>query len=77
MVSLTGGHTYKLIVDNLENGKLPDNQYVNVEIRVGIPELWIPAIAGRLNTSIQVQDMSLDNLAGLFNWLKALLQKEP
>lgn len=72
-----GGHTYQLIVNNQENPDLADDQYVNVEIRVGIPEQWIPEIAGGLNTSVQVQDMSLDHLAGRFNWLKDLLKQEP
>ncbi len=33
-----GGHTFKLIVMNRDNEDLPDDQYVNVEVRVGIPE---------------------------------------
>ncbi len=71
-----GGHTYELIVKNQNNEELTDKQYVNVEIRVGIPESWIPEIAGGLNTSVQVQDMSLDNLARRFEWVKDLLQEE-
>ena len=72
-----GGHTYQLIIDNKENPDLADDQYVFVEVRVGIPNQWIPEIAGGLNTSVQVQDMSLDHLAGRFNWLKDLLKSEP
>ena len=71
-----GGHTYKIIVDNLENSALPDDQYVMVEVRTGIPEQWIPEIAGGLNTSVQVQDMSLDQLRGLFNWISEELKGE-
>lgn len=71
-----GGHTYKLIVMNRENEDLPDDQYVNVEVRVGIPDQWIPDIAGGLNTSVQVQAMSLDHLVGLFEWLKADLKSQ-
>jgi len=66
-----GGHTYKLIIDNKED--IPDNQYVKVEVRVGIPPHWIPMISGGLNTAVQVQDMSLDNLSGKFIWLQNLL----
>lgn len=72
-----GGHTYELIVRNTDNEDLPDDQYVSVEIRVGIPDFWIPEIAGGLNTSVQVQAMSLDNLAGAFSWLKEDLKPEP
>ena len=72
-----GGHTYQLIIDNQQNPDLTDNQYVFVEVRVGTPDQWIPDIAGGLNTSVQVQEMSLDHLSGLFNWLKDALRNEP
>lgn len=71
-----GGHTYELIVMPRDNEDLPDDQYVNVEVRVGIPDVWIADIAGGLNTSVQVQAMSLDHLAGLFEWLKGDLKSE-
>jgi hypothetical protein len=48
-----GGHTYKLIVDNLTNPSLPEQQFVTVEVRVGLPDGWIPDIAQGLNTSVQ------------------------
>jgi hypothetical protein len=69
-----GGHTYEIITTNLENPALSPDQYVTVEIRTGIPEGWIPDIAGGLNTSVQVQDMSLDNLKGQFEWIRAELK---
>lgn len=71
-----GGHTYTLIQETSAD-ELPENQFVQVEVRVGIPDHWIPEIAGGLNTSVQVQDMSLDHLAGRFEWLKVLLKNEP
>lgn len=71
-----GGHTYELITRNLHNG-LPDDQYVTVEVRVGIPDNWIPDIAGGLNTTVQVQPMSLDDLKGEFTWIKDELKSEP
>ena len=72
-----GGHTYTLIMENLDNPDLPPEQFVNVEVRVGVPDSWIPDIAQGLNTSVQVQDMSLDNLRGLFAWLQEDLKSEP
>ena len=72
-----GGHTYQLITNNRENEDVPDNQFVNVEVRVGVPLGWIPDIAGGLNTSVQVQEMSLDDLKGHFEWLKKILKSEP
>jgi hypothetical protein len=72
-----GGHTYTLITDAQASSELPENQYVNVEVRIGVPQNWIPDIAGGLNTSVQVQDMSLDNLAGAFQWIKDELKSAP
>lgn len=72
-----GGHTYTLITEAQDDPKLPADQYVTVEVRVGVPDTWIPEIAGGLNTSVQVQDMSLDNLAGAFDWMRAELKGEP
>lgn len=70
-----GGHTYTLISEAQTDAALPEEQYVSVEVRVGVPDTWIPEIAGGLNTSVQVQDMSLDNLAGEFEWIKDVLKK--
>lgn len=72
-----GGHTYALIQKNRTDGALPENQYVFVEVRVGIPNDWIRDIASGLNTSVQVQPMSLDHLAGAFEWIKKELKPEP
>ena len=70
-----GGHTYKLICDHINDGDLPDNQYVNVEIRTGIQQEWIKDISGGLNTGVQVQLSSLLNLEGQFEEIKTELQK--
>jgi hypothetical protein len=70
-----GGHTYTLICDHINEGDLPDNQYVNVEIRTGIQHEWIKDISGGLNTGVQVQLSSLLNLEGQFEELKSELQK--
>ncbi|MEM1409885.1 MAG: AIPR family protein [Pseudomonadota bacterium] len=71
-----GGHTYTLITEAQESAGLPEAQFVTVEVRVGVPLVWIPDIAGGLNTSVQVQDMSLDNLADAFRWMKDELKDE-
>lgn len=72
-----GGHTYGLIVKNLENEQLPEHQFVKFEILTGIPSDWIVDIAGGLNTSVQVQPFALDNLAGKFRWIQRTLKKQP
>ena len=72
-----GGHTYKLITKHLNDEELPENQFVAVEIRIGVPDQWIPDIAGGLNTSVQVEDMSLDNLSAMFEWMKDEIRNQP
>jgi len=74
---LDGGHTYALIQKHKNSEHLPEDQFVQVEVRVGVPDEWIPELAGGLNTSVQVEDMSLDHLAGKFEWLKEHLSDEP
>lgn len=68
-----GGHTYAIIQAN--KADIPDDQYVRVDIRVGVVEqTWIPMISRGLNTAVQVQEMSLKNLGTSFNWLKQTLK---
>ena len=70
-----GGHTYALIAKHKKECDLPDEQYVNVEVRTGIQLDWIKDISGGLNTGVQVQAMSLDNLQGMFERIKTELKK--
>lgn len=66
-----GGHTYALIQENIN--EIPENQYVRVDVRVGVPTDWIPMISGGLNTAVQVQTMSLEDLKSSFDWIKKVL----
>jgi hypothetical protein len=68
-----GGHTYGLIAKHIKEGDLPENQFVFVFIRVGIPNDWHPYIAGGLNTGIQVPQANLADLSGYFGHLKSQL----
>ncbi len=72
---LDGGNTYELITRDREE-ELPSDQYVKFEVLTNIPEEWLPEIARGLNTSVLVQPMSLDHLAGHFNWIKQDLAGE-
>jgi len=72
---LDGGHSYRLIMENAD--QLPDDQFIKFEILTGIDPEWIPDIAGGLNTSVQVQPISLFNLREQFEWLKDELSAEP
>ncbi|MCB8820614.1 AIPR family protein [Microvirga rosea] len=73
---LNGGHTLDLIVKRINDGSIPPTQFVKVEVRTGIPNDWLSEIAGGLNTALQVEDMSLDDLAGAFDWIKDALRNE-
>jgi len=67
-----GAHTYEII--NSYRDECPDNQYVRVEVLTSIDNDLITEIAGGLNTAMQVQSMSLANLAGEFDWIKQALE---
>jgi hypothetical protein len=69
-----GGHTYEIIREAQSAGTCPDGQYVKFEVLVGIPKVWAPEITGGLNTAMQVDDASLMNLAGRFEWVKEILK---
>ena len=71
-----GGHTYELIMKN-QGDELPENQFVKFEILTGVPQAWIVDVAGGLNTSVQVQQFALDDLAKLFDWIKDELRDAP
>jgi len=67
-----GGHTYKIILANLN--EIDTDQFVRLEILTGIEE-FIWDIARARNTSMQVQEKSLANLAGKFDWIKNRVEK--
>ena len=71
-----GGHTYELLTKDRREA-IPDDQFVKFEILTGVPEGWIVDIARGLNTSVQVQPMSIDHLAGRFDWIKDEIESEP
>lgn len=70
-----GGHTYEIIQENKTD--TPDNQFVKIEIITGLPDYLVEPIAEGLNTAVQVQQMSLSNLEGKFEWIKETLKDKP
>jgi AIPR protein len=74
---LNGGHTFELITKRIKDGSIPPNQFIKIEVRTGIPNDWLAEIAGGLNTALQVEDMSLDDLKGAFQWIKDDFADEP
>ena len=71
-----GAHSYDLIEKTREDG-IPDDQYIKWDVLVKVNSSWIADISGGLNTSVQVQDMSLENLKGSFDWMKEIIENKP
>lgn len=71
-----GGHTYEIILATQADGSCPEEQYVKIEIITGVPQEMAVDITGGLNTAVQVDDASLMNLEGKFDWVKEALKKE-
>ena len=82
---LDGGHTYELIMAaqaeiqdrNAADSEDPIQQFVKVEVLTGVERELLTELAGGLNTAIQVQKWSLENLKGRFEWIKDELALEP
>jgi len=74
-----GGHTYTLITENqvdiksLTESDPEFSQFVEVKILVGYDSEMSTEISGGLNTAIQVQEKSLSNHRGDFDWVKDVL----
>lgn len=82
---LDGGHTYELVMatqdeireHNADEDQEPIRQYVKIEVLTGVERDLLTELAGGLNTAIQVQRWSLENLKGKFEWIKDDLALEP
>jgi hypothetical protein len=72
-----GGHTYEIVLAAQGNETCPEGQYVKFEIITGVPKDMRTDIAGGLNTAVQVQEASLANLDGKFEWIKETLKDMP
>ena len=71
-----GGHTHKIIREAQDDETCPEGQYVKIEIITGASQDMAVEITGGLNTAVQVDDASLMNLEGKFDWVKEALKKE-
>ncbi|MEX2181389.1 MAG: AIPR family protein [Gemmatimonadaceae bacterium] len=73
-----GGHTAKIITEaNADTTATFPEQYVKLEVLTNLRPDLIDVISGGLNTSVAVKLMSLKNLEGRFDWLKAVLASKP
>ena len=71
-----GGHTYRIILASQKDKTCPDLQYVKFEVVTGAEALGVDITEG-LNTTVQVQPSSLDNLRGRFDWIKKTIKGMP
>lgn len=69
-----GAHTYQIILEAQDEGTCPEGQYIKFEVLTGIPQNMASEITGGLNTAVQVDDASLMNLEGKFDWVKEILK---
>lgn len=72
-----GAHTYEIVLATQAEGTCPEGQYAKFEVITGVPHEMAVDITGGLNTAVQVDDASLMNLEGKFDWVKETLKKEP
>ena len=72
-----GGHSYQIILRGQESGEMPADQYVKLEVLVGVPDDMNLEIAEGLNTGMQVQPMSLAHLAKQFDGIRRALSERP
>jgi hypothetical protein len=72
-----GGHTYEILLAAQGEGTCPEGQYAKFEVITGVPQEMAVDITGGLNTAVQVDDASLMNLEGKFDWVKEALKREP
>ncbi|WP_168200415.1 AIPR family protein [Protaetiibacter larvae] len=68
-----GNHSYQLILESQEEGNIPEDQYVEIKVHVGVPSDAVADLADGLNTSMQVREESLADLRNKFDWLKDAL----
>jgi hypothetical protein len=68
-----GGHSYRILLDAKAKGTTPPDQFVELQVLTGVPDTLVTDIAGGLNTSMQVQLKSLEDLKHSFEFLKKAL----
>lgn len=74
---LDGGHTYQIIKNNLADLGKTEKQYVKIEVIEGFGSDELVKLVDARNSSNQVRDESLMNLANDFNMIKRALKAEP
>lgn len=71
---LDGGHTYHAIIKNKKSVDPEIKQFVHLEIMTNVIE--IDELSGARNTSVQVSDKAIAELADKFEFVKKSIEKE-
>ncbi|WP_339744825.1 AIPR family protein [uncultured Maricaulis sp.] len=72
-----GGHTYEIICKAQAEDSIPEDQYVEIQIRTGVDDDLITEISAGLNTGIAVKHHSIANLDGKYEWIKEEVADQP
>lgn len=72
---LDGGHTYDAIINHRDEIADDDTQYVHLEVMTNVRN--IDELAGARNTSAQVSDKAIAELASKFEFVKEVIKGEP
>ncbi|BAC15285.1 hypothetical protein [Oceanobacillus iheyensis HTE831] len=72
---LDGGHTYHAIIKNKKKLDPDEKQYVHLEIMNNVIE--IDELSAARNTSVQVSDKAIAELANKFEFVKESIENEP
>lgn len=70
-----GGHSFKVLMDALNNSKIIGSKHVMLEVFTGVEDILFDLARSR-NTSTQVKEKSLANLEGKFDFVKDALKNE-
>ena len=64
------GASTEIITKAQSEENIPEDQYVDIQIRTGVDDDWITEISAGLNTGIAVKHHSIANLDGRYDWIK-------
>ena len=71
---IDGGHTFKIIIEQQEKKNIECEKYVGLEVITQVSH--IEALAEARNTSVAVDDKSIEELKGSFDCIKGIIENQ-
>lgn len=71
---IDGGHTFKIIIEEQRNETISSEKYVSIEVITQVSH--IETLAEARNTSVAVDDKSIEELKGSFDCIKNIIQNQ-